>query len=137
MHDFIRDELDGRSLDAELRTDPAQDTGLSEATADAVVSTLVLCSVPDLDETLAELHRILKPGGTLFFLEHVVASEASWLRWVQDGIAPVWKVLADGCRPNRDTGAALERAGFSAVTYDRFEAPLPVVRPHIVGRAQK
>ncbi len=137
LHDFLREELAGRDLDAEIRTDPAQDTGLPDASADAVISTLVLCSVPDLDATLAELARILKPGGTFFFIEHVAADDGSWLRWFQEGISPAWQWMADGCHPNRNTGEALKAAGFSSVEYERFDAPLPVVRPHIIGRAVK
>ena len=136
MHDFLREALAGRDLDAEIRTDPAQDTGLPDASVDAVISTLVLCSVPDLDATLAEIHRILKPGGTLLVIEHVAAPSGG-LRWVQEGISPVWQWMADGCHPNRDTGEALEAAGFSSVELERFDAPLPVVSPHIIGRAVK
>ena len=137
MHRFLREQLAGRDLNADLRTASAQDTGLPAACADAVVSTLVLCSVPDLDATLAELHRILKPGGRLYFIEHVVADEGTWLRLLQKGIRPLWQPLADGCRPDRDTGAALERAGFATVDSERFDTGLPVVAPHIMGIATK
>lgn len=135
MHPFLEDAWAGRDVEVDLRTDPAQDTGLADASVDAVISTLVLCSVPDLDATLAEIRRILKPGGRFFFIEHVVAEPGTWLRTVQKGIKPVWKPLADGCRPDRNTGAALQRAGFSEVTYDRFDTGLPVVAPHIMGVA--
>ena len=137
MHEFLRPLLAKRDIDADVRPDSAQDTGLPDACADAVVSTLVLCSVPDLDATLAELHRILKPGGALFFIEHVVANEGSWLRLLQKAIKPVWRPLADGCHPDRDTGAALQRAGFASVEYERFDTGLPVVSPHIMGVATK
>ena len=135
MHDLLRPKLEERGFDYDLRTDPAQDTGLPDASADAVVSTLVLCSVPDLDDTLAEIRRILKPGGRFFFIEHVAAEPGRTLRWVQSAIRPVWRPLADGCRPDRNTGAALDRAGFASVEYEHFEAPVPVVSPHIVGVA--
>lgn len=135
MHDHLRPKLEGRDLDAELRTAPAQDTGLPDASADAVISTLVLCSVPRLDETLAEVRRILRPGGRFLFIEHVAAEPDRWLRTVQSSIRPVWKLLADGCHPDRDTGTALDRAGFAEVTYERFDTGLPVVAPHIIGTA--
>jgi SAM-dependent methyltransferase len=135
MHDLLRPKLEGRDLDAELRTNPAQDTGLPDASVDAVISTLVLCSVPHLDETLDEVRRILRPGGRFLFIEHVAAEPGRWLRWVQSGIRPLWRPLADGCRPDRDTGAALDRAGFAEVTYERFDTGLPVVAPHIIGTA--
>lgn len=135
MHAFLRDVLDGRDVDAEIRTASAQDTGLPDASVDAVVSTLVLCSVPDLDATLAELRRILAPGGRFYFIEHVAADADTWTRVVQDVVAPVWRVLADGCHPNRDTASALERAGFASVEVERFDADLPVVSPHVMGTA--
>jgi len=135
MHDFLWDTLTGRAIDASLRTAPAQDTGLRADYADVVISTLVLCSVPALDETLAELRRILRPGGRLLFIEHVAAPRDSWLYTLQHRIEPVWRRLADGCHPDRDTGAALEAAGFSSVELERFDTGLPVVSPHIMGMA--
>ena len=135
MHGFLRDALATRDWEAEIRTASAQQTGLPDACADAVVSTLVLCSVPDLDATLAEIQRILKPGGHFYFIEHVAATTGTWLRLLQCLIKPVWRPLGDGCHPDRETGAALERAGFASVAYDRFETGLPVVSPHIIGIA--
>lgn len=135
MHDFLREELDQRGVDGELRSDPAQETGLPDNVADTVISTLVLCSVPDVQETLSELQRILRPGGQLLFIEHVAAPPGTWLRTLQRGIRPVWMRLGDGCHPDRDTGAALTSAGFSSVEYDRFDTGLPVVSPHIAGVA--
>ena len=137
MHGYIREQLTGRDLDADLRTDPAQDTGLPDASADAVISTLVLCSVPDVPEALAELKRILKPGGRLLFIEHVAAPAHSWFCTCQHAIEPLWRRLADGCHPDRDTEAALRAAGFSDLTVERFRTGLPVVSPHIMGRARK
>jgi SAM-dependent methyltransferase len=135
MHDFLWDQLTGRSIDASLRAAPAQDTGLRDDYADVVISTLVLCSVPDLAETFAEVRRILRPGGRLLFIEHVAAPHDSWLYTLQRGVRPVWRRLGDGCHPDRDTGAALEAAGFSSVEYERFDTGLPVVSPHIMGTA--
>jgi SAM-dependent methyltransferase len=137
MHDFLREQLAGRDIDGDLRTNPAQDTGLPTACADAVISTLVLCSVPHLDETLAELRRILKPGGRLLFIEHVAAPHDTWLYTLQHTIQPAWTCLGDGCRPDRDTAAALRRAGFASVSIENFDTGLPVVSPHIMGAARK
>ncbi|MCS3706094.1 SAM-dependent methyltransferase [Salinibacter ruber] len=137
MHGYIRERLDGRALDAEIRTAPAQKTGLPDESVDAVVSTLVLCSVPDVRDTLAELRRVLRPGGRLLFIEHVAAERHTPLCWFQHGIRPVWRAVADGCRPDRDTGAQLRRAGFSTVEMERFDIGVPPVSPHIVGTATK
>ena len=135
MHGYIREQLAGREIEADLRVDPAQDTGLKDDSVDAVISTLVLCSVPDVRETLAELRRILKPGGRVLFIEHVAADAHTPLCWVQHGIRPLWQAVADGCRPNRDTGRLLRAAGFSSVEFDRFNIGVPPVSPHIVGTA--
>jgi SAM-dependent methyltransferase len=135
MHRFLREQLAGRGIEVDLRTDPAQDTGLPSGFADVVISTLVLCSVSDLAETLAEVRRILRPGGRLLFIEHVAAPRDTWLYTLQRGIRPVWTALADGCHPDRETGAALKAAGFSSVTVEPFDTGLPVVSPHIVGTA--
>jgi len=135
MHDFLWDRLTGRAIDARLRAAPAQDTGLRDDYADVVISTLVLCSVPALEPTLAELRRILRPDGRLLFIEHVAAPPDSWLHTLQRTVRPVWRRLADGCHPDRDTDSVLENAGFSSVDYERFDTGLPVVSPHIIGTA--
>jgi ubiquinone/menaquinone biosynthesis C-methylase UbiE len=79
---------------------------------DTVVSGLVLCSVPDPSAGLAEIRRVLRPGGMLRALEHVRATTA-WRAWMQDAIQPAWTWLAGGCHPNRDTERAVQAAGFA------------------------
>ena len=74
---------------------------VADKTIDSVVSTLVLCSVPSLDTTLKEILRVLKPGGTFLFIEHIAAPPGTWLRKIQGVIRPVWKAIADGCNPDR------------------------------------
>ncbi len=79
---------------------------------DAVVSTLVLCTVPDPAAALAEARRVLRPGGRLLFLEHVVAADRSKRHAWQRRLEPLWKRVAGGCHLTRDTVAAIEGAGF-------------------------
>lgn len=136
MHRFIREVAAEQGIEVELRTATAAATGLPDACADAVISTLVLCSVPDLDAALAEVRRILKLGGRFYFIEHVAAPEGSWSRTLQHSIKPIWRRLGDGCRPDRETARAIERAGFADVAYESFRAPLPVVAPHVIGIAE-
>jgi len=108
-----------------------------DASADAVVGTLVLCSVSDLERALSEILRVLRPGGRFVFIEHVAAPAGSRTRRRQDCICPLWRRVADGCHPNRETARFLERAGFSELHCDRFTLPLPIAGPHIAGFAVK
>lgn len=79
---------------------------------DTVVSGLVFCSVGDVPCGLAEVRRVLKPGGLLRMLEHV-RSGSRLAAWLQDATQPAWTWATGGCRPNRDTEAAVRAAGFA------------------------
>jgi len=126
----------GRAVD--LRDGRAEATGLADGSVDAVVSSLVLCSVRDLSATLAELHRVLRPGGTLVVIEHVAAPPGTVQRVVQRVLSRPWQAMFDGCNPERDTAAAIADAGFVELALDRIAGPLPPpVRPHIVGTARR
>jgi ubiquinone/menaquinone biosynthesis C-methylase UbiE len=102
---------------------------------DTVVSTLVLCTVPDQEAALDEVRRVLRTGGRLLFIEHVRAA-GSAARW-QDRLEPLWRRLLGGCHPNRDTVAAIEEAGFEIETLESFYPPDPlsVLMPHVQGLA--
>lgn len=105
------------------------------ASFDAAVSTLVLCSVADPARALAEVRRVLKPGGGLLFLEHVRSPEPGLARW-QDRLQPLWGFFAGGCHANRDTASALRSGGFELEELESFAfGPFPT-RPHIVGIAR-
>jgi ubiquinone/menaquinone biosynthesis C-methylase UbiE len=138
MHSYLQKEakkLDFKNI--ELRTGTAEKIEAEDNSMDAVVSTLVLCSVPNLAATLQEILRVLKPGGKFFFMEHVAASQGTFLRKFQGAISPLWQVIGDGCHPDRETWVALDNAGFSSVDYEHFEVPFPIVSPHIMGVAVK
>jgi ubiquinone/menaquinone biosynthesis C-methylase UbiE len=138
MHSYLKKEAQSVGLNnIDLRTGNAERIDVEENNIDSVVSTLVLCSVPNLATTIQEVLRVLKPGGRFLFIEHVAASEGSLLRQIQNGIRPIWKIIGDGCNPNRETWLALENAGFTSVNYEHFTVPLPIVSPHIIGVAIK
>jgi SAM-dependent methyltransferase len=108
-----------------------------DASMDAAVASLVLCSVPDQARSLAELHRVLRPGGQLRFFEHVRADTAGLAR-VQRLADLLWPTLVGGCHTSRDTVTATT-AGFQITSFQRFRFPesrLPQpAAPHVLGVA--
>ncbi len=114
---------------------------LDDRSVDAAVASLVLCSVPNQDGALAELWRVLRPGGELRFYEHVVplSQPKRVLLEIADR-SGLWPAIAGGCHPARDTGAAIVRAGFSVQRSERFDfaaARFEPAIPHILGIAVK
>jgi len=107
---------DTRIVDATADTLPVAD-----GSVDTVISTLVLCSVPDQASALAEIRRVLAPGGRLLLVEHV-AGEGRLLRR-QRRIDPIWRHIGRGCHLTRDTRQALDDAGFDTSAIDAWELP--------------
>jgi len=118
----------------------ADELPLDDESVDAAVTSLVLCSVPDQSRALAELRRVLRPGGELRFYEHVIprCQPKRMLLKAADH-SGLWPRISGGCHPARDTGTAIERAGFHTEWSDRimFAASRfePAV-PHILGAAR-
>lgn len=137
MESYLREEANKRGMPIEFHIGTAEKLPIPDESVDAVISTLVLCSVSSQQQSLREVLRVLKPGGKLVFIEHVAAPQGSWLRRFQNLVTPVWKRLGDGCHPNRETWIELERAGFANVTFERITAPIVLVSPQIAGVAAK
>ncbi len=115
---------------------PLESLPFPDESFEAVVGTLVLCSVDDPLAGLREVRRVLKPGGELRFMEHVRAEGGGWARF-QDLTTPLWKRLGAGCHPNRDAVASMRQAGLEIVELRRFRfGPYPV-RPHVAGVARR
>ena len=138
-----------RKLEARLASFEPQNIRVSDASLDglpflpasfdAVVCSLVLCSVDDQKAALGQIRRVLKPGGRLVFLEHVAAdSRPERLKW-QRRIEPLWKRLMGNCHLTRRTAEAIQAAGFKIERIEResIRKALPIVRPSIRGIARK
>jgi SAM-dependent methyltransferase len=110
---------------------------VADSSVDAVISTLVLCSVRSPHSALAELRRVLRPGGRLHLIEHVAAPPGTVLRRAQAVVAPAWSRLTGGCSVVRPTRDLLAAAGFDVtdVRDDVLPVPVPFVRPLLRGSA--
>ncbi|HTO99297.1 MAG TPA: class I SAM-dependent methyltransferase, partial [Myxococcales bacterium] len=137
MEGYLRAEAARLGIPIQFHLGTAESLPLPDGSVDAVISTLALCSTASQEQALQEALRVLKKGGRLLFLEHVAAPRGTRLRTLQDLVTPFWRRLGDGCRPNRETWVALERAGFASLTYQRFTAPTFLISPEIVGQAAK
>jgi ubiquinone/menaquinone biosynthesis C-methylase UbiE len=111
MREMLRRKLSGRP-EVEVLEATAESLPVPVRSFDTVVATLVLCSVKDPAQVVAEIHRVLRPGGTFLFLEHIGAPAGTWTRRVQGALEPVWKRLAGNCHLTRHPGPLLEAAGF-------------------------
>eukprot|EP00250_Pteridium_aquilinum_P011996 c20442_g1_i1 orf=41-1045(+) len=110
---------------------------ISSSSVDAVICTLVLCSVKDVAATLKEVKRVLRPAGSFFFIEHVAAPVGSSLRFWQDLLNPIEQLVADGCNLNRNTSDAIHDASFTVVKAQKINVPfISLISPHIIGMAQ-
>ncbi|NXR74424.1 MET7A protein, partial [Pycnonotus jocosus] len=106
---------------------------------DAVVCTLVLCSVHSVSNTLREVLRVLRPGGAFYFLEHVAAERSSWTYFWQQVCYPTWKLIFAGCCLTRELWKNLEEAKFSELKIQHISIPMPCmpIEQHIVGYGVK
>ena len=123
----------------EIRPITAETLDFPDASFDHAVSTLVCCSVGDPARALAQIRRVLKPGGSLVFLEHVAAWDDPGRRRWQDRLNPLWRRLASNCHLNRETEQAIRAAGFAMERIQResMRKIIPLVRPSIRGVARK
>ena len=120
---ITRSQLDGQSL------------GEPDGSYDAALSTYTLCTIPDALAALGELHRVLRPGGVLVFLEHGVAPEPGVARW-QRRLDPLQGWVAGGCHLSRDIPALVSSAGFEITDLEQRYLPGPKLgRPWTYGYA--
>jgi ubiquinone/menaquinone biosynthesis C-methylase UbiE len=137
MQQYLHESAAKHGFQADVRVGVAEAVGLADGSVDAVITTHVLCSVTDPVRALSEIVRVLKPGGQFIFVEHVAAPTGSITRRIQGFVKPIWKWVADGCHPDRETWATIEQAGFSTVDLTHTRIPYPIVAPHIMGVATR
>lgn len=139
MFDYARDAAAAAGLPADrltLAEGVVERMPFENDAFDFVVCTLTLCSVKAPETALAEVQRVLKPGGKLLFIEHVRAFRPGLVRVSQTVLDPLQQLLADNCHLTRDTGRLIEEAGFASVEVSRFEVEVAsLIAPHVSGVA--
>ena len=120
MHDTLREHAKRRGMELELVAASAHDTGLADQSVDAVVCTLVLCTVEDPEAVVAEVRRILRPGGRFIFVEHVAAAPGTPLAGLQKMVRHPWCWCFEGCQVTRDTQEVIESANFRSTEIEQY-----------------
>jgi SAM-dependent methyltransferase len=127
MHRRLRAAAERQGVHLDLRDRLAEHTGLPAQSADSVISSLVLCTVADPAEVLAEVRRILRPGGTFRFVEHVAAPAGTPTRSLQRALRRPWAWTFEGCSCERDLAALVRAAGFDRVDIEPYRLNTPFV----------
>jgi SAM-dependent methyltransferase len=123
--DFAREEASLRDWQADIRQGYGEAIPFEDESFDTVVCTFTLCSVDDNARALAELRRVLKPGGTFLYAEHGRAPDPKVARW-QARADPLWSKVFGNCHLSRPVTSAIERAGFAAEpSGQRYMSPGP------------
>ncbi|HEU5116978.1 MAG TPA: class I SAM-dependent methyltransferase [Isosphaeraceae bacterium] len=129
MNKLATKRIAGSGIHVDKRILGSESMPFNEGTFDCVVSTWTLCSIPEVEKALAEVYRVLKPGGRFVFLEHGLSDDLTVQKW-QHWLNPIERLLADGCRLDLDVDAVLRSQPFHEVVVERFEMERV---PRIVG----
>jgi SAM-dependent methyltransferase len=139
MHARLRAGAARHKIELELHGVAGEQLDLPDASADMVVSSLVLCTVRDPAAVLAEIQRLLRPGGRYAFVEHVGAKDRPVLRRVQRMVRRPWAWAFEGCSCERDLSSLIANAGFSSVDMEEYHIHSPILpfNTHVAGIATK
>jgi len=121
---MARDAARGTAAPLKLLEGSAESIPIEDGGVDTIVTTWTLCSVPEVERALADMRRVLRPGGRLLFVEHGRAPEPR-VRWWQDRLTPAWKRLSGGCHLNRAVAELIAAAGFRFERLDNSRIPGP------------
>ncbi len=125
MTALAKKRLEASPLEVEILNASAEDMPLDNNLADTVVLTYSACTIPSAETALAEIRRVLKPGGRLLFCEHGRSVDENVARW-QDRVNPYWNKISGGCNVNRDIPELIKAAGFNIDTLETgYIAPFP------------
>jgi ubiquinone/menaquinone biosynthesis C-methylase UbiE len=132
----LRRKVAGSDLAVEVVEAPAESLPFADDSFDTAVATLVLCTVTDPQRALAEIDRVLRPGGRFIFVEHVRAADPGLARW-QDRLHPLWVRFGHGCHCNRPTLETIEASPLEVESHRDGQIPKapPIVRPLLTGTA--
>lgn len=120
MHSMLAERAAQNALQLEILPGGAESLAIPDASVDAVVASLVLCTVPDPVGVVREVLRVLRPGGRFICIEHVAAPAGGAIAFLQRAVQRPWRWFFEGCHTHRDTETVLSEAGFSTVSIDRF-----------------
>jgi ubiquinone/menaquinone biosynthesis C-methylase UbiE len=133
---LARDRIAASPAQIEWSGLDGQNLALGDSSVDCALSTFTLCTVPDLDRTLREVHRVLRPDGVFHFFEHGRSPDAGIAAW-QDRLTPLHRRLLGGCELNRSIGDRLRDAGFCIDSVANYYLPGPKFSTYIYeGRAR-
>ncbi|MBE9156057.1 class I SAM-dependent methyltransferase [Nodosilinea sp. LEGE 06152] len=108
VHHLAQKRIKASPITVDHRMLSGEALPMADGTFDSVVSTFTLCSIPDIEQALAEIHRVLKPGGRFFFVEHGLSPEPGIQTW-QNRLTPLQKRIAGGCHINRNMRQLIEQ----------------------------
>jgi len=120
MHPYLRAAAARHGVTVDVRADVAEHIPLADGSVEAVVASLVLCTVSDPARALAEIRRVLQPGGRFWCIEHVAAAEGTALALAQRLLRRPWRWLFEGCETQRHTEELLRAGGFESVEVQPF-----------------
>lgn len=135
MHRALARRARRHQIELDVRTAGAEGIDVPDASVDAVIATLVLCTVDDPARVIEEARRVLRPGGRFVVIEHVAAPPDTVVGRIQRLVHRPWRWFFEGCHTHRDTAATLRAGGFRDVAIEPFTAPTAFVpiRPQIAA----